>query len=142
MANTYGTSTLPVKVKIVREAALAEREVQIKDMMTSSVTKVKLINEYNARDNLSWFRRTFLKPIEMMDPEATAQEWKELWESGKMNAHHPGFWIFQRTRDSWYARLKQMCRLPEEDDEKVMMVSLNDLHIIEYNRFMAEYGVK
>lgn len=142
MANTYGTSTLPVKVKIVREAALTERTHQIEDMMTKSIEKVKCINEERERDNQSWFRRTFLKPYPMLDPEATAQEWKQLWESGKMSVYHPAFWIFQRTRDSWYARLKQMCRLPEEDDEKVMMVSLNDLHIIEYNRFMAEYGVK
>jgi hypothetical protein len=126
-------SVIPVKVKIVKECARIEREFQLTKLRTDVLNLAKDIVEATIAENRGWWRRTFGKQLEVPDPTALADKWYAEHAEGKLYWESNAGWKFARVKTGWWQRLKQLEALPEETENEVMMLSLEDAKLIEFN---------
>ncbi len=131
-------TTLPLSVKVVRECANRTLDNQREHRDDKLAKIVEQRNAAAVRYNHSMLKRFLKRPDRPLeDIETTIEAWKELWVSGKMDVDHPGYFPLSISRTTWWKRLRQFGTLPESDDDKIMMVSMQDLDLIDYSLWKA-----
>lgn len=134
----HNASTIPVKVKIVRECARIEREFEPQRLKDDLILLSHKIESRVIDENNSWFRRTFGKQVPVPSPSKLVEQWYLDFNNGKMITDTAPGWEFNRVRTGWWQRLKQFVALPAETDDDVMMLSIEDAKLIELNANYAK----
>lgn len=132
-------TTLQLTVKVVRECAIKTLNHQRRLLDERLREIARAYNVEAAQHNISRWTRIFRRdPMPLVMVDEVIEVWKKLWIAGEMRGDHIAreeLWV---SRTAWWKRLRQFEALPEADDDKVMLVSVEDLDLIDYNIWMKE----
>lgn len=134
------STALQLTVKVVRECATKTLNHQrcLLDERLRDIARAH--NAEVERHNTSWVTHLFVRKLRQpVDVELTIETWKKLWIAGKLYGEQDGaYYELCVSLRPWWQRLKQFEALPEADNDKLMMVSVEDLDLFDYNSWMKE----
>lgn len=132
-------TTMELPVKLVREIAILAFEFQRTGVKEDVLKVIELENGRRSERNLRFLRRArFFKMEPMLEPQATYESWKQQFLDSKLSWHHASYNFFDRSRTSWWKRLRQFTQLPEADDGKTIWMSMEDLSLIDYAVYLPK----
>ena len=126
-------STIPVKVSVVKKLAKLERDFQLTCLRTAVLNVAKDFQAYALRKNKGWWARMTGKFEDVPIPDELADKWYAEFEAGKLHWESAPGWKFQRTKSEWWQRLKFLEALPEETEDEIMMLSIEDAKLVRLN---------
>ncbi len=131
------SSLIPVKVRKVRALAqnrLHEQRLRYhRDLNDEARKYIAYIEEENKGKRFFFFKKKLL-PVPSV--EKIIEEWTERWVRDELNAfsghEKEVYWIIHRTQTEWWKKLMLLSKLPENQSEDTMYLSVADGELIEY----------
>lgn len=136
-------STIPVKIKIVRECAKARKQVALKKLDDKlaklAQEEIEYIMKARASPVFNWF--VLRKKVTVPTPTPTVEELVSMWKSEfKNEALHPmtrpWFALHNVLKSDWWANIDALSQLPEIMDEEVMYLTISDARLLGFNRYI------
>jgi hypothetical protein len=131
------SSLIPVKIRKVRALAqkrLHEQRLRYhRDLNDEARKYIAHIEEENKGKRFYFFEK---KPLPVPSVEKIIEEWTERWVRDELNAfsghEKEVYWIIHRTQTEWWKKLMLLSKLPENQSEDTMYLSVADGELIEY----------
>lgn len=130
-------STIPVKIKHVRECALASlsrRESKIHDRLREIAAEH--IAEIE-KENRSLLRRLgWRKKLKVENIDDLVSEWAVEKSNHRRVRMTEVWWAYSHTDTDWWKHIVTLSTLPTSKDEEVMNLSVSDAQLIGFNGFI------
>lgn len=137
-------STIPVKIKIVRECANARKQVLLKKLddelaklAQEKIERIEQSVKARASQVFNWFglsKRT-------TDPTPTVEElvsmWKSEFRNGTLHPMTSPWWVHHNVvKSEQWSNIVTLSQLPEIMDEEVMHLTISDARMLKFNRYI------
>jgi hypothetical protein len=130
-------STIPVKVKHVRECAKVNLQARLERIYDELAVRAEQhIKRTNAENRCIFRRLGWSKKLDVPTVEQLVSKWKEEYANGTLPHMTEQWWAYSRTDSDWWRRIETLSTLPESKDEEVMNLSIDDVRIIGFNGFI------
>ena len=133
-------STIPVKIKIVRECAKARKQVLLKKLDDELVKLAQAKIEQSAKARAARVFNWFGLSKRTTDPIPTVEElvsvWKSEFKNGTLHPMTPPWWAhYHVVKSEQWSNIVTLSQLPEIMDEEVMHLTISDARMLKFNRY-------
>jgi hypothetical protein len=131
------SSLIPVKIRKVRTLAQnrlnEQRSRYHRDINDEARKYIAHIKEENKGKLFFFFEK---KPLPVPPVKQVIEEWTERWNKGVLSStkapESEVYWIMSRTQAEWWTKITQLSKLPENQNEDTMYLSVADAELIKY----------